>query len=128
MSKKAVVISNTNELVRLKPERIVYISSNGNYSTMMLHDRTKHTFVINLSRCQQVLEAQLGREASAFIRLGRKLIINREYIYMVNLNKQQLVLSDMAFNEAFTLQASREALKQLKVLLETETKETGYEK
>ena len=127
MSKKAVVISNTNELVRVKPERIVYISSDGNYSIMMLHDRTKHTFVMNLSRCQEVLEAQLGREASAFIRLGRQLIVNNDYIYTLNLNKSQLVMSDMAFNRAFVLQASKKALKQLKLLLESETKKSVYE-
>ena len=127
MGKKAVVISNTNELVRVKPERIVYISSDGNYCTMVLHDKTKHTFIMNLSRCQAVLETQLGKEAATFIRLGRQLIINRDYIYKVNPNKQQLVMSDMAFNEVFFLQASKEALKELKSLLELETKETGYE-
>ena len=118
MAHKALVISNSNEWVRIKPERIVYISSEGNYSTVVLHDKTEHTFLMNLSRCQSVLAAQLGEDAVSFIRLGRQLIINRDYIYMVNLNKQQLVLSDMAFNEAFTLQASREALKQLISLME----------
>ncbi len=127
MSNKAVVISNANELVRIKPERIVYISSDGNYSTMMLHDKANHTFCMNLTRCQQVLEAQLGKEAMSFIRLGKQLIINRDYIYKININKQQLVLSDMVLNQAFVLQASKEALKQLKTLLESETKEIGYE-
>lgn len=36
------------------------------------------------------------------------------------MGKQLLVLSDMVLNQAFTLSASKEALRQLKLLLETE--------
>lgn len=119
MGSKALIISNTNELVRVKPERVVYVESDGNYSTMMLHDRTEHLFTMNLAHCQQLIEKQLGKEAEAFIRIGKQLIINRAYIYKINVNRQQLVMADMALNEAFTLQASKEALKQLKVYMES---------
>lgn len=119
MGSKALIISNTNELVRVKPERVVYVESDGNYSTMMLHDRTEHLFTMNLAHCQQLIEKQLGKEAETFIRLGKQLIVNRAYIYKINVNRQQLVMADMALNEAFTLQASKEALKQLKVYMES---------
>lgn len=36
------------------------------------------------------------------------------------MGKQLLVLSDMALNDAFKLSASKEALRQLKLLLEKE--------
>ena len=118
--KKQIIISSTNELVRVLPERIVYISSDGNYSTMVLHDKTEHLFTFNLSHFQKLIEKQLKDEASQFIRIGKSLIINRDYIYRINLTKQQLVMSDMAMNQAFMLSASKEALKQLKQLLENE--------
>ena len=114
-----LIISNTNELVRVKPERVVYVESDGNYSTMVLHDKTEHLFTMNLAHCQQLIEQQLGKEAETFIRIGKQLIVNRAYIYKINVNRQQLVMADMAFNEAFTLQASKEALKQLKTYLES---------
>ena len=117
--KKQIIISSTNELVRVLPERIVYISSDGNYSTMVLHDKTEHLFTFNLSYFQKLIEKQLKDEASQFIRIGKSLIINRDYIYRINLTKQQLVMSDMALNQAFMLSASKEALKQL---LENELK------
>ena len=44
----------------------------------------------------------------------------REYIYKINLGKQLLILSDMKIEHTFVLSASREALKQLKSLLEKE--------
>ena len=119
---KQIIISSTNELVRVHPERIVYISSDGNYSTMVLHDQMEHLFTMNLAHVQQVLEKQLGEKAQMFIRIGKSLIINRNYIYKINVGKQQLVLSDMVLPQAFTLSASKEALKQLKQLLEDEIK------
>ena len=105
----------------MKPERVVYVESDGNYSTMVLHDKTQLVFTMNLAHCQQMMEEQLGREAMTFIRIGKQLIINRAYIFKININKQQLVMSNMEVNQAFTLQASKEALKQLKALVESET-------
>lgn len=122
---KVIVISNSNELVRVKPERVVYVESDGNYSTMVLHDKTEHVFTMNLAHCQELIEKQLGKEAETFIRIGKQLIINREYIFKINVNKQTLVMSDMALCHAFTLQASKEALKQLKVYLESKAGKEG---
>ena len=120
MSNKVLIISNSNELVRVRPERIVYVVSDGNYSTMVLHDKTEQVFTMNLAHFQQMIEEQLGKEAMTFIRIGKQLIINRAYIFKINPNKQQLIMSDMDKNIAFDLQASKEALKQLKALIESE--------
>lgn len=120
MSSKVLIISNANELVRIKPERVVYVESDGNYSTMVLHDKTEQVFTMNLAHCQQMMEEQLGKEAMTFIRLGKQLIVNRAYIFKINVNKQQLIMSNTDVNNAFTLQASKEALKQLKTLIESE--------
>ncbi|MCD7898599.1 MAG: LytTR family transcriptional regulator DNA-binding domain-containing protein [Bacteroides sp.] len=121
--RRPIVISSGNELIRVFPERIVYISSDGNYSTMILHDKTEHLFTMNLSHFQKLIEEQLEEEASIFIRIGKSLIINRSYIYKINISKQLLVLSDIILNGSFMLNASKEALKQLKLLIENE--ETG---
>ncbi len=121
MSNKVLIISNANELVRIKPERVVYVESDGNYSTMVLHDKAEQVFTMNLAHCQQLMEEQLGKEAMTFIRLGKQLIVNRAYIFKINVNKQQLMMSNSDTNIAFTLQASKEALKQLKYLIESET-------
>jgi len=123
MGSKVIIISNTNELVRVQPERVVYIMSDGNYSTMVLHDGTEQMFTMNLAHCQQLIEKQLGRGAETFIRIGKQLIVNRAYIFKIHVQKQILVMSDMALNQAFTLQASKEALRQLKAYIESLMKE-----
>ena len=119
MSSKELIISNSNEIVRVTPERVVYVESDGNYSTMVLHDKTEQVFTMNLAHCQELIEKQLGRDAETFIRIGKQLIVNRAYIFKININKQQLTMADMVLNNAFTLSASKEALKQLKVYLES---------
>ena len=119
MGNKVIIISNSNELVRIKPERIVYVVSDGNYSTMVLHDKTEHVFTMNLAHCQELIEKQLGKDAETFIRIGKQLIVNRAYIFKINPTKQQLIMSNMEVNQAFELSASKEALKQLKTYLES---------
>ncbi len=46
---KYLVLTNSNDLVRVSPERIAYISSDGNYSTMVLVDKEEHLFTLNLN-------------------------------------------------------------------------------
>ncbi|MDR2916062.1 MAG: LytTR family transcriptional regulator DNA-binding domain-containing protein [Tannerella sp.] len=121
MSKHLVLI-NSNEVVRVSPERIVYILSDGNYSTMTLVDKEEHLFSFNLASFEKIIEQQLGTDAQTFIRLGKSLIINGKYIYYVNVSKQQIVLSDSNFPNKFTLSASKEALKALKTVLEESIK------
>ncbi len=121
MSKHLVLI-NSNEVVRVSPERIVYILSDGNYSTMKLVDKEEHLFSFNLASFEKIIEQQLGTDAQTFIRLGKSLIINGKYIYYVNVSKQQIVLSDSSFPNKFTLSASKEALKALKTVLEESIK------
>ncbi len=120
---RSIIISNQNELVRMLPERIIYVVSDGNYSTFVLHDKTKQMFTMNLARSMDELERQLGSEAQMFIRIGKCLIVNRLYIFRVNVPRQQLVMSDSTTNQAFTLEASKEALRQLKDLLEKSKRE-----
>ena len=115
-----LVISNNNELVRVTPDRIVYIYSEGNYSTLVLTGNKKHFFSIKLGGIQKLLETQLKDEAQQFIRIGKSLIINYNYIYLINIGKQQLILSDRQFQQSYELTASREALKQLKTVIEAE--------
>ena len=115
---KYLMLINSNEVVRVSPERIAYISSDGNYSTMMLIDNEQHLFSFNLSAFEKVIVQQLESDAQIFIRLGKSLIVNARYIYYINISKQQLILSDINFSKKFTLSASKEALKALKNMLD----------
>ena len=117
--KKQLVISTSIDLVRIAPERIVYIASDGNYSTLVQTDGEVRMLTFQLGQIERMIADQLGSEGNNFIRIGKSLIINRSYIYYINVPKQKLTLSDVSsFNH--TVAASKEALKQLKELIEKE--------
>ncbi len=118
--RKPLIFSTTIELVRIAPEKVVYISSDGNYSSLIQADGEMRLLSFQLGQIEKMIEEQIGDANNCFIRIGKSLIINRLYIYYINVPKQKLILSDAgAVNH--TVSASKEALKQLKELIEKET-------
>jgi len=73
-----------------------------------------------LGQLEDMLGDQLGESGNNFIRLGRGLIINSDFIYSIDIAKQQLILSD-CLNCYHELSASREVLIKLKAYLDTLT-------
>lgn len=116
--KHQLIVSNSNDLVRLYPEDIICVEAGGNYSTFYLIGGEKRLVLFQLGQLEHMMGEQLGEEAEAFVRIGRSLIINRNYIYYINLNKQQLMLRDHNGHQHETLKVSRESLKKLKDLIE----------
>ena len=119
MLKKCLIISTANDVVRLIPETIVYISADGNYCNVMLTDNETRLLTYQLGIVEAMIHDQLGDEGLLFVRIGRGLIINRNYIYYINIQSQKLILSD---NTRFThtVSASKDALKNLKDLVDKE--------
>ncbi len=119
--RRQLVIATSIDLVRIAPERIVYINSDGNYSAMVQADGETRILSFQLGQIEQLIASQLGGEGNMFIRIGKSLIINRYYTHYINVPKQKLILSD-ATTFSYTLTASKEALKGLKELIEKEVK------
>lgn len=122
MLKKYLIISTAADLVRITPDKIVYISSDGNYCNLVQVDNETRLLTFQLGQIEIMIHDQLGTDGNLFIRIGRGLIINRNYIYYINIQSQKLILSDVA-RFTHTVSASKEALKQLKDLIEKEAKE-----
>ena len=120
---KCLIITTTNDLLRLQYDNIVYITSDGNYSQFLLSGGDMRMVTVQLGQIERLIERQLGVFGRLFIRIGKSLIINRDYIYYININQQRLELNDKV-NQKYTVQASREALKQLKVVVEKENEGT----
>lgn len=122
MLRKYLIISTANDMVRIVPDKVVYISSDGNYCNLVQTDNETRLLTFQLGQIETMIHDQLGTEGNLFIRIGRGLIINRNYIYYINIQSQKLILSD---NNRFshTVSASKDALKQLKDLIEKEAKE-----
>ena len=120
---KCLIITTTNDLLRLQYDNIVYITSDGNYSQFLLSGGDMRMVTVQLGQIERLIERQLGVFGRLFIRIGKSLIINRDYIYYININQQRLELNDKV-NQKYTVQASREAPKQLKLVIEKENEGT----
>lgn len=122
MPRKFLIISTATDLVRVAPDKIVFISSDGNYCNLVQADNETRLLTFQLGQIETMIQEQLGADKKQFVRIGRGLIINRNYIYYINIQSQKLILSD---NDRFThtVSASKDALKQLKELIEKEEKE-----
>ena len=119
--KEYLVISTSVDLMRTASEDIVFISSDGNYSSFVFTYGESRVVTMQLGQVERLLAEQLTQNGANFIRIGKSLIINRTFISYINLTKQQLVLSD-GRSTSHSLTASRDALKQLKELMEKDLK------
>lgn len=118
---KVIVISKGTELLRIPAARLVYISAEGNYSEVVTRDNRKRIVSFQLGQIEDLIGDQLGDDGSNFIRLGRGLIINLDFVYWVDIAKQTLILSDCegCYHE---LTASREVLIKLKAYIDATRK------
>ena len=122
-------ISTSTELVRVATDEIVYVRADGNYSDLVLTNGKSRKMTFQLHFFDEVFQ-QL--QNNMFVRVGRSLIVNKRYIYVINLTEQQLILSGGDLKEPIvfygqsktdnpqSISLAREGLKQLKELLENE--------
>lgn len=115
---KHIVISKGTELLRVPVSRLMYISSDGNYSHVVTQDGKERLVSLQLGQIEDIIGDQLGDTGGNFLRLGRGLIINTDYIYLIDVARQQLILSDCA-GSWHELSASREVLVKLKAYVES---------
>lgn len=113
-----IIISKGTEFLRIPQDKLVYISSDGNYSNVVTADNRQRLVAFQLGQIEDLIGEQLGDQGSNFLRIGRKLIINTDYLYSIDITLQQLILSDCAgcYHE---LTASREVLIKLKAYIES---------
>ena len=108
-------LNSRDEFLRIDVSKIVYFEADVNYTNIILSNRLKGVVCMNLARMQKMLTDRLKEQASIFIRVGKKYIINRVHVCQINILRQSLLLSD-GENFAFQLNISRDALKKLKEL------------
>lgn len=115
MNKKYLFLNSRDELLRIDIDKIVYFEADGNYTNIVLSNRLKAVTCMNLSKMQKALTDKLKEEASRFVRIGKKYIINHNFIFQIHVLNQKLVLSD-GENFTYALDVSKDALRNLKEL------------
>ena len=112
-----IVIPKGTELHRFPLDALICVSADGNYSNAMTLDGRETLVCLQLGQIEDLMAKQLGSGIRNFVRLGRGLIINLDYINHIDISKQKLIMSDCRGLRK-ELSASRDALIKLKDLME----------
>lgn len=110
-------ISTSVGLFRVPTEDIAYIEASGNYCDVYLFNGEAVTMTFQLHYFVEALEKL---KQNFFARVGKSLIVNKNFVYSINITNQDLKLMDHRMSQWFKLRASKEALKELKNILEQE--------
>ena len=124
-------IKTTSLLVRVAVDEIVYIKADGNYSDLVLINGQCRKMTFQLHYFED--EIKKLQNADMFIRLGRSLIINMNYVQMIDLIDQTITFGGKHLvrpprtnnphtwrperdedSDIYTVNVAREALKSLK--------------
>lgn len=104
-------------MLRVPVDRLVYVSAEHNYSHVHTQDGHSEIVSYQLGQVEDIIGTQLGSDGQRFVRLGRGLIVNIDFVYFIDITKQRLVLSDCA-GCYYDIQAPRDVLIQLKALID----------
>ena len=116
MTNKRIYFNSRDKLIRLDVEKIVYFEGDGNYTYIVTANKQKVCVTLNLSHTEEALASQLGDNAKQFMRIGKRFIVNMNYIYQIDIQRQLLMLSDCD-HFVFQMPVSKEALKAVKELV-----------
>ena len=94
MNAGLLYINTRDELIRLDCSKIVYMEGDGNYTNIILINKQKVAVCMNLSHMQQFISESLRERASIFARVGKRFIVNLNFIYKVQPLQQSLVVTD----------------------------------
>ena len=126
---KELIFSNSGtELLKIRPEDIIYIEADGNYCRMYLRGGFEQQLWFNRQRFISIISNQLRDEKPTFIVVGRSYIINLAYIFRINPVQSELMLFDSSKPEQISLHASQEALNKLKKEILILNKVEDYER
>lgn len=116
MNSDYLIFNSRDEILRIKIQNIVYFESEGNYTAMVTTNKLRPTVCINLGHMEQLLAEKLGDRRAMFVRVGKRHIVNMDFLYSITPAKQRLILSDLS-TFAFKLEMSKEALVKMKQLV-----------
>lgn len=103
-------ISTSVGLFRVPTDDIAYIEASGNYCDVHLFNGESVTMTFQLHYFVEVLGML---QQNFFLRVGKSLIVNKNFVYAINVTNQELKLMDYRAHHSFRLRASKEALKEL---------------
>lgn len=111
-----LLFNTRDELTRIQLDRVMYFESDANYTNVIFVNGAHATLLTSLVKLEDLIGQILLERRSTFVRIGKRYIVNSDYIFQINVLKQRLILSDLKSTHIAKLDVSKEALKKLKAL------------
>ena len=100
-------LKSCNGLFMLRPSDIAYIEADRDYASIFFSNGVKDDVFERLGEIEKKFPKEI------FLRIGRSIIVNREYIRKITGSSLQLTTPDTEY----TIKISREAIRQLKEII-----------
>ena len=110
-------ISTPTELLRIPSDKLMFITASGNFSKVYNTDGHCRLVSQQLGQIESIIVDQLGEDQTPFLRIGRSLIVHRDYIYDIDTTNQTIVITNYN-GQYYTQTASKQALMSTKYILE----------
>lgn len=92
-------INSRDDLLIVSLDNVAYFLADGNYTVVNYISGQKMAVSLGLSKMEVLISnAFPAGEASSFVKIGRSLIINQNYLCRIDTVRQRLVLSDFSDN------------------------------
>lgn len=100
-----------DELTRINLSDVMYFEADNSYVDVVLRNSLTQTLLSSLNNIEAITSILPSQH---FVRVGRKHIINLDYLIHINIQKSKLILADSNSRHAVSISASRESLRSLK--------------
>jgi len=114
--RKIIFFNSRDELLRVDLSSVIYFEADANYTKMVSANGLTDMVCMSLGRMEELLVLSFKDTPGTFARIGKRFILNLNYIYKINTLMQELTLSDQ-HTFSYTLSISKVALKTLKDLI-----------
>lgn len=115
-SETTLFFNTRDEMIKVKLERVAYFEADSNYCHVIFINGAKATLLTSLVNIEELLIERFKGDTPMFIRIGKKYIVNKQFIFQINIPRQRLVLTDYLTPNVLEVSISKDALKNLKQL------------
>lgn len=105
-----------DELIKVKLDKVAYFEADSNYCHVVFINGAKATLLTSLVNIEQLLSERFKGNNPMFVRIGKRYIVNLQYIFQINIPRQRLMLTDFDSSSIIELTISKDALRNLKQL------------
>ena len=115
-SETTLFFNTRDEMIKVRLERVAYFEADSNYCHVFFINGAKATLLTSLVNIEELLPERFKGDNPTFIRIGKRYIVNMQYIFQINIPRQRLILTDYITPGIMEISISKEALKNLKLL------------